>query len=170
MFLPIFSDWLEITKWKRKNLQTIILNITDCKFIVNDSDKYSGIILNPYGDNIAFSKEQVNNLFSEQQATKKETTVQIGEPAKYPTKMINNLKDYLSTLSSVSSAYLLYMIKDGEKSYLLIVDSDNPKKDFSEIGTLSSSYLDKNELLNIVPLNTQFGKEAVKDKMPFYTK
>lgn len=57
---------------------------------------------------------------------KKGETVMLGIPEKYPADIVDALKEYLPSLSSVKSAYLMLMIKNrNDKSYLLIVYTDD---------------------------------------------
>ena len=59
------------------------------------------------------------------------------------------------------------MIKEGEKSYLLIVDADDAPAYFNVIGEAANPYIGKGMFLDMVPYNSEFGRKAAAGK-PFY--
>lgn len=169
-WLPIFTDWEEVSKAYNRNCKTMLLQLTDYQAILNKDDKYAGVSINPYGENIILSKQNINAVLEQHNTIKKGEKIQIGEPAKYPKKLMQSLCSLFSTMSSVNAAYLLYMVKNNEGSYLLVVDTENPEGDFPIIGKASVKCLGGGELLDLMPLNSQLGKSSCNDKEPFYKK
>ena len=170
-FLPLFTDWNEIGKWsKEEGIQTLMLRMNDYKEMVSNNEIYSGVVINPYSENIMFSSQQLNTLLGHKIKIEKATEVQIGEPAKYPTRLVDALKELFPKMKSIRSAYILYMVRGEERSYLMIVDTDTPDIDFPKIGSLAPQYLDKGELLDMVPLSDDFGRNATRNRNPFYKK
>ncbi len=168
-YLPYFTDWNELGKWlKQKDQQTLMLSFEEGKELVLKNEAYAGLVINPYTENFMYTRDMLSG--AKKVVVEKETSVQIGIPAKYPTKLVDAVKELLPTLKSVSSAYLLYMVKEGEGSYLMIVDTTQKEVDFPTFGRLAPQYLDKGEFLDMVELQSAFGQNAVKNYKPFYKK
>ncbi|BCN29086.1 enhanced serine sensitivity protein SseB C-terminal domain-containing protein [Anaeromicropila herbilytica] len=70
----------------------------------------------------------------------------------------------------MDKAYLLWMVRNNQASYLLILDScENSELLFSQIAEVSRSCL-SGKLLDIIPVNSSFGKVAIKDHTAFYSR
>lgn len=173
-YLPVFTDWNELKKWNEtEGIKTIILSFEDYKtMILENSSMFTGFVLNPYGHNIIFDKNLIQQAEESVSKKKESESVMIGVPEKYPHKMIEALKYFLPCLDSVKSAYLLLMVRgEKEKSYLLVVDTDGNLNDvFGKIAKIVTKYLAKEELIDFVPLSQPFGKSAVEGQEPFYKK
>lgn len=175
-FLPVFTDWDELRKWDRykdSSVQTLVLSFDDMSAITAGKN---GIAVNPFSDNYVISAENVLSMkrhkeiltkgFSEE-VVKKDTKVQIGDPAEYPVKMAEAVKLYAEKNKGIRAIWLKLMIKEGEKSYLLIVDADDAPAFYNGIGEAAKSYIGKGMFLDMVPYNSEFGRKAATGK-PFY--
>ena len=175
-FLPVFTDWDELRKWDKYHdafVQTLILSFDDMCAITAGK---SGIVVNPFSDNYVISAENVLSMkhhkdiltkgFSKE-VIKKDTKVQIGVPAEYPTQMATAIKRYAEKYRGIRAIWLKLMIKEGEKSYLLIVDADDASTFFNGIGEATKSYLKKGMFLDMVPYDSEFGRKAATGK-PIY--
>lgn len=99
----------------------------------------------------------------------KDTKVLLGEPANYPTVMIEAVKACLKTQKSVSEAYLRLMVQGETQSYLLIVDTnDEPEAVFGAISAAAAPHL-QGMPLNLVKLEGTWAEEAA-SLTPFYKK
>ncbi len=172
-FLMAFTDWMELGKWKQnKNQQTLILTYEEYQYLVLQEDSvYVGVAINPYGDNLVLNRESILTLSKQDmkgELAQPEEPVMIGVPADYPTEMVEKLQTVFSEIASVHSAYLLWMARNQEMSYLLVIDTlESPHKLFSQIGNICKPYLN-GKLLDIIPFSTQFGKNATANQKPFY--
>lgn len=169
-FLMAFTDGEELGKWKQEaNMQTIILTCEDYQQILTGNDSpYIGFVVNPYGDNILVTKEILENIHSNEVVMQEGESVMIGEPKEYPKDMVEKLKETFDDLEEVRSAYLLWMARDNETSYLLVLDANgNEQELFPIVGERCQSYL-KGNYIDMVPLSSQFGQSAVEGKTPFY--
>ena len=92
----------------------------------------------------------------------------VGIPSEYPTKMVNELKDYFKENNMVNKAYFLWMVRGGEGSYLLVLDSlISPTQLYQQVGELCKPYL-KDKFLDIVSASSDFGKKVIENQSPFY--
>lgn len=171
-YLPVFTDWNELKKWnKTEGIKTLILSFEDYKtMILENNSMFTGFVLNPFGHNIIFDKNLIQQAEENISKKQKSESVMIGVPEKYPHQMIEALKDFLPSIESVKSAYLSLMIRgEKAKSYLLVVDTDGNLNDvFGKIAEVVTKYLSKEELIDFVPLAQAFGKSAVEGQEPFY--
>lgn len=181
-FFLAFTDWDELGKWnKTEGQQTLIVRFNDLATMVLNEDKGSdGFVINPFTQNLTFNKTMVSALHKEaercknggvvEQVVEKETPVQLGQPKNYPKEMTDAISSYLKKQSSVKAAYLQLMIREGQQSYLIIVDFDGDRrKIFDGIGEAAMKYLN-GMYIDLVPFNSGFGKRASTNVEPFYKK
>ena len=101
----------------------------------------------------------------------KTTQVLIGEPADYPHGLVEAVRTLLKTMREVKKAWLLFMQKDGEQSFLIVVDfQGDHRKIFDAIGQAATSHLKPGQFIDMVPFGDGFGRNAVKNHKPFYKK
>lgn len=171
-YIPAFTDWDELRKWNNaKNIKTLILSFDDYKALVSgDESSLKGFVLNPFGQNILFDKDLIQRVEERTTTVGKGESVMLGIPEKYPVQMIDALKQFLPSISSVKSIYLLLMVRgEDDRSFLLIVDTDGDYNDvFGKIADFAVNYLKKDEKLDFVPLADEFGRNAVEGHSPFY--
>ena len=93
------------------------------------------------------------------------------EPKEYPSAMTDAICTYAKTDRQIRSIWLKLMQKDGEFSYLLVVDSKGgePKSIFSKIGDAAKPFLN-GKYLDMVAYSEDFGASAVDGSEPFYKK
>jgi len=169
-FLMAFTDWKEIRKWtQEENIQTVILACEDYQQILTKEDSlYAGFVINPYGANIVLDKEILENVHSSEMTMQAGESVMVGVPKDYPTDMVEKLKQRFEEIRDIKCAYLLWMVRNAEMSYLLVLDaSGSEQKLFPVVGEICQPYL-KGSFLDMVSLNSQFGQNAAKNQKPFY--
>jgi hypothetical protein len=181
-FFLAFTDWEELGKWqKNKNQQTLIMTFDDlASMILHKGGNSEGFVINPFSENIVFNKAMIGTLMEEkerhanggviEQVVNKDTTVQLGEPRVYPKEMVNAISNYLKKQKNVQAAYLQLMIKEGEQSYLVIVDFSGDRRIlFDGIANVAMSHL-KGMYIDLIPYDSDFGLNAAKNIEPFYKK
>lgn len=169
-FLMAFTDWREIRKWsEEKNLKALVLTYEDYQHIIIDGDSpYAGVVINPYGANIVLNKDMMQNIHPDKVTMQEGETVMIGVPKDYPVKMVEALSQEFAKRKDVKCAYLLWMARGDETSYLLVLDADgNEQKLFPVIGEICQPFLD-GEFMDMVPFYSQFGQSAAENQEPFY--
>ncbi|MBP3040972.1 enhanced serine sensitivity protein SseB [Bacillaceae bacterium Marseille-Q3522] len=172
-FFPAFTDWEELNKWSNgKKTQTMILTFKDYETMLKDSNNIAGFSINPFNQNIILGNKQIQYVNQHVLKVEEDETVQIGIPEDYPTQLVEELRKFLSTLEPVRKAYLLLMIrKKQEQSFLIVVDAEGDTRElFPQIADTGTKYLRKGEVLDFVPYQSEFGKNAVKNHAPFYEK
>ncbi len=128
-FLPIFSSLTVLQSIVDPNEKYLKLPCKDLFEMVRDVN----IILNPsapYGRE--FLPNEIANLLASQTAQssqeikiEEETTIQIGQPADYPTELLEYLRNTLPNYSDVKSAYLaLYLNSTIDKNPHLLIAFD----------------------------------------------
>ena len=169
-FLMAFTDWDELKKWNQDyNQQALILSYEDYQgiIIINDS-AYQGMVINPFGENIVLDRQIMNNTRKREHIIQKGESVMIGIPKEYPTDMVNKLKEYFAKMQNVEKAYLLWLVRGKESSYLLVLDSPiSPQQLFPPIGQICQPYL-KGKLLDMVLADSGLGKCAIEGQTPFF--
>lgn len=171
-YLMAFTDWGELQKWNKvKGQQTLILESQDYKTVMEQSkSRYYGMTINPFGENIIITLPMLENMENHKQVITKEEKVMVGIPSEYPTKMVNGLKDYFKENNLVDKAYLLWMVREEERSYLLVLDSlISPNQLYPQVGEFCKPYLN-GKCLDIISARLDFGKRVIKDQSPFYIK
>lgn len=179
-FFLVFTDWEELGKWKKgENQNTLILSFDDLAAMVLDKEGSSeGFVINPYGGNIIFNKNMIIALKEHKEkcntggvvehVVKKDTSVQLGQPRIYPCEMVNAISNYLKKQRNVQAAYLQLMIKEGEQSYLVIVDFEGDRREtFDGIANAAMSHLN-GMFIDLIPYNSDFGRSAAQNVEPFY--
>jgi len=170
-FLIAFTDWHELYKWNSsKEQQTVIFGYKDFQSIMKESgDVYAGMVINPFGANIVITLPMLDGM-ENNCVIEKDEQVLIGIPAEYPTELINELCLYFDREKSVDKAYLLWMVRGEEGSYLLILDSkEEPDTLFPRVGKFCTGIL-RDKMVDMVSANSDFGKNAVRGHKPFYEK
>ncbi|WP_082672989.1 enhanced serine sensitivity protein SseB [Paenibacillus senegalimassiliensis] len=189
-WLPAFTDWPEFEKVYDKTIWSS--NIGTYEDLLTVSANMSGVVINcrgvalridpsnrerieayrkardSAGENGAHTADQVTETV-EKVVVPKDTKVLLGEPANYPTAMIEAVKSCLKTQKSVSEAYLRLMVQGETQSYLLIVDTnDEPEAVFGAISSAAAPHL-QGMPLNLVKLEGTWAEEAA-NLTPFYKK
>lgn len=177
-YYPVFTDWMELGKWQGvTSPKTLILTFDDYASMVLQNQDSQGLVINPFGENMRLdrrtieyvkTRKDINTKGVSQQTVEKETQVQLGEPKDYPEKMVQAISKHLRQHKQVRRVWLRLMKKDGEYSYLLVVDFEGDRREvFSGIADAARPYLD-GMYVDMVSLEQDFGKNAVQNVTPFY--
>ena len=107
---------------------------------------------------------------------KKETTVQIGQPAVYPSELVSSLKVLFGHKPNVSKAYLawIYNPSSGDPPhYIIAVELDGDRMPvFNEAGFIANQILGKDQIIDFMQLSGGSGIEDyfINQTTPFYIK
>lgn len=172
-FYLAFTDWEELGKWSKEREQTLISTYDDLKHIVLKNDGIKGFVINPFNQNFVITPE-VMKYFSQRNSEiviKKDTKIMLGQPADYPHEIINALTDFFKKNKEINSAYMFLAHKEGDQkpNLLFIIDFTGDKAVlFPRIAAVAQEFLGKDEYIDLIPLNSNFGKKATKNSTPFY--
>ncbi len=179
--LPLYTDWNEIRKnkeYQNEFIETVILSFEDIWGISQSLD--TGIIINPFGNHIIFTKEDLEYMKQRKDAenngyyskvTTKATEVKISEPKDYPTDMVNAISNYAKDIKEINAIWLTFMTQEEpkEESFLLIVDFKGDKDNiFKGIVNVAKEFVPKNMFLDMVPYQDNWKNFTV--GKPFYKK
>jgi len=177
---PLFTDWEELRKWdpfKAGDVKTFILSFDDVYALM--SSRKTGIVLNPFGDAFMIPFETMEHIKHvkdsqhssakvEHQVVQKDTKVTIGEPRDYPKQMVEAISAHAKKVPAIKAIWLKLMIKEGEQSFLIIVDATGDARSyFQGIADAAIPYLPQEMYIDMVPANEGFGKGAATGT-PFY--
>jgi len=172
VYLPAFTDWNEVSKWKNDDdLKTIIFSFRDYVKVFKNDEKMIGIVINPFNENIVISRQQIDIISNSSKLITGES-VKIGIPEKDPVDIKKALKVYFETETAVTEAYLLLMIRDnGEQSYLVILETDEDVNIlYPKLAQIVSGFLKENEVVDFISSKEKFGKSVIEKQVAFFSK
>ena len=184
-YIPAFTDKSEFEKndfFKNQNMK--IMNFDNFADIILNSDTFSGFVVNPFGEQVKLTRETIKTLENQKKNIMHKTSnenlnlednFQVTDIEDYPEDMIYEIEKYMLYNKNINKAWLRLLKRDNEESYLLIIDTE---KDYDliceDISKISTPFLTKLPLDMISYKenyeNQGFGKIAVKNSKPFFTK
>lgn len=167
-YLMAFTDWDRLRKWNLNfNQQTLIFSCEDYMTIMKQNNqKYQGMVINPNEENLVVTLPFVEGR--KEYVLPKGERVMIGEPYDYPTDLVKRLVKDFNKSETIKRAFLLWMVRGKEASYLLVIDSNlDPDKIYPRIGEICKAFLGE-KMLDIVSANSSFGKSAILNCVPFF--
>lgn len=145
--------------------------------------KGATFILNPYSD---YGKELLPNeiesmlngaIFtdgSKKIVADKDTKVQLGQPANYPTDIVNSLNILFANTPAVKKAYLgwIFIPSSGQPPhYIFALDIDGEaQKIINEAGFIAKQFLNSEDIIDFAQIDSKNGVSDyfVKETKPFY--
>jgi hypothetical protein len=150
-----------------------------------NTTKGAALILNPYSgygkELVPAEIEQMLNgtilTSSHRKITiAKETSVQIGQPANYPTEIVNTLSNLFSKNANVNAAYVgwIYNPSSGQPPhYIFAIDGKGDLQNLTDqAGFIAQQYLKPDEFVDFFRINNKGGISDyfLKETKPFYRK
>lgn len=179
-YYPLFTDWQEIARCPddmKKNIQTFIVSFDDLWALLQNID--AGAVINPFSDNLAFNKETLRRFHEHKELktsghtehqVEKDTKVMLGDPAEDPKPLKDALRSTAENYPEIRNMWLKLMIKEDEKSWLLIVDHKGDKTPlFEALSKAAAGHLAKGMYIDMISYSDSFGKRAA-DGNPFYVR
>ncbi len=179
-FLPVFTDVDELKKWKIEKVPyTVTVGFDNVASMLESIGKCSGVAVNPFSDDMVVSRQLFLHWYEKKQIMTQghanhvingDTPVEVFVPSPYPMELSNKLCETARQNHNVSKIWLRGIKLNGEDGYLLVVDfKGDRKKLFSAFGDCAKPFLGA-RALHIVALDDGFGKTAVENAMPIYSK
>jgi len=184
-YLPAFTSMDQLRLWRKENkIQTLVCGFEHYVNVIGTTDTAEntpqGLAIDPFGSNILLSRELISGL-KKVIDERERTQVYIRDLDETPEDIVTELKGFFDENGTVKQAYLMLMKRGETTGYLLIVDNDLPEgaddEKIKEVRkTLFDSIAEKvKPLLRETPLSIagfadEFGKQAVVNKTPFYTR
>jgi len=174
-YLPAFTNLEEVRKWrKEENLQNVVTNIDNyMSIILSDENGPKGLVIDPFGSNIILPKQLFEAIAQQQgRMNGKDEKIQLGEPSERPEALINDLTAFFEENGHVENAYLQMMKRGEQVSFLIVVEFDETEDRRTLFDAIAAAANEHRAGLpiSIASLDDAFGKKAVENKMPFYTR
>ena len=142
-------------------------------------ENIGGFVIDPFGANLVFGKSQAiaikgmkdqRNAGTSTHTIKEGEEVYIGEPAKYPTEMVEAIKKYLEGQDAIKKAYLQLMMHGDDESYLIVLDYLGDKKEvFDALAEVARPHTG-GMLLDIMGSGSDLGGKIAAKVTPFFEK
>ena len=176
-YLPVYTDWKAIGEnkdYRENHVDTFILSFDDMSAITSGK---AGIVINPFSDNFIITPDNVVHIRQHKDSitkgystttVQKETKVLLGDSADYPKEMAEAIRQYAKTNKDIKAIWLKLMVRNNEKSHLLIVDHTGDRDTvFSAIAKAATSVDHRGLPIDMVSYADQFGRDAAKGE-PLY--
>lgn len=181
--IPVFTDNAELDKWNVDNTQkpwTMTLDFDSIGSVLEGGAQCWGIVVNPFSDNLQIPRSMALNWYEQKQIHSQgharhvitpETPADVYAPDPYPMVLSNKLCEAAKGLSGVEKLWLRGVRLNGTEGYLLIAEltEDGNKVIFPALGEAAKPHLN-GLALHIVTNDSEFGKKAVENVLPIYTK
>ena len=153
-FFLAFTDLNELRKWQVvENQQVVLMNFDSYASLILKDENIAGFVINPFGENLALNRKVVQHL-----KTRKEILLK------------GHAQQVVKKDKAIQSAFLMEMQREDMESYLCVVDFQGDKdKVFEGIAGAAKPFL-KGKYLDLVALDSAFGKKAAEKAEPFYEK
>lgn len=184
-YLPAFTSMEQLRMWRKEDkIQTLVCGFEHYVNVLgageNAENAPQGLAIDPFGSNILLSRELLAGLKKviDERAS---TQVYIRDLDETPEDIVSELKGFFAENGTVKQAFLMLMKRGETTGYLLIVDNDLPEgADEEKIREVRKTLFDsiaekikpllKETPLSIAGFADDFGKQAVVNKTPFYTR
>ncbi|MFD1393707.1 enhanced serine sensitivity protein SseB C-terminal domain-containing protein [Lacticaseibacillus jixianensis] len=183
---PLFTDWQEVNtlfdNWDKSDLHQNVekasilpISFSDLAQLLAQNDGVDGIAINPFSDNIFFSRQTVADLAKQQQqhhAANNEVKVAVSEPQNLPAGFEDALRTELSP-TGVKQAWLRVISYDGTEHLVLILDAESVSEQAlsplaQKLGSQGDALLKEADLqLSVVPLDDD-SRPMVEGIAPFF--
>lgn len=170
-YIPLFTEWIDLKSFPNfENVDGWLVKWEDYQKLLLSNHTWSGVVINPNSYNIVLNREQLG--FVESDVLKKGEKVYTGIPKEIPPGLTKNLVRVFKRHQYIKKAYILQIVRENElPNLLLIIESDVRINVFiNDVNSVIKKCLDKNMILDIMPLEDDFSKQAVRGISPFYTK
>lgn len=185
-FLMGFTSVQELAKWgKGENRQVLVFGFDNYAALLGQSAaEHAGWVIDPFGANLILPAPLVAALAEEKKKRLAQlnggatvsseipagTEIRLAQPKNYPISMVKDIKKYLKTQDSVSSAYLQLMQRGEKQSFLIIVDSSEENTDIFKGVVEAARAQNSVTPIELIWKSTPFGKKAIANVAPFYIK
>lgn len=162
-YLPILTDINEQLPplYERDSFRLERVRFSDCIQLLESSHQVKGIVLNPMLENIILPSILFSSFLPA-----KEQQVSFGIPNKDYSWLTEPLISFLRQSTNVRHVYLLIIVRENQPIATLVVDGDE-KNCLAIVDYLNQQ--EYSEIIDIIPLQTEFSKEIIKGITPFYS-
>ena len=164
----VVKEQVEFIQMKGENLFGLVKGAT---FLLNPYSEYGKELLPDEIERLL--NGTILNDTAKTLTIEKETIVQIGQPAKYPTEIINSLRKLFSERPNVKAAYLGWIFNpdSGEPPhYIFGLDVDGDIQNLTqEAGYTAKQFLEQHEFVDFIKIDKSgISNYFLKETEPFY--
>ena len=172
-YLPVYTDWPALKQWRDvSDEQTLVVTYDDVSDMILKDPKAAGFVINPYSHNISVRRDMIEHINGgpvSQWSVEQESAVRIGTPNNDPAALKEAVARYLKSQKNIKAAWLVLMEKDGEFSFLMVIDFiGDRQRVFHGIASVAVPELRQGELIDMIPADNELGQQVMQDYPPFY--
>ena len=170
-YIPLFTSMEQYAKGNIDE-KTIQLPLPQFETILQADDQIDGIVLNPFDQNILYTKEEIHNALQEDIPFTQNEAVIIQE-IQETTPLLPFLFKTFEQNGNLQEAYVVKMIREinEEESYLVILDAKAYSEELCQkIASQALSYLNPDDKLDFLSASSDLGRQIVQSQKPLYMK
>lgn len=178
-FFPVFSESEELAKWENVEIEhTIQIGFDAIASMILSNKNCGGFVINPFSDNMTISREITMKWLEKKQMMVSGHAQHVISPDSkyefhslnpYPMLLSNKLCETAKSLP-VNKMWLRGINLEGNDGYLLVVDFTGDRMEtFTALGNSAKQFL-SNKSLHMIDSKEQFGKIAIENNIPIYSK
>lgn len=175
-FFPAFTKVSNSQKFqfeKAARPKLVVRKVTDyVPLVMDERTKAAGIVINPGVDNIVVPKGLITELAGiHLQSTPAGTVplnITFGEPAVYPTKMVNAVYDRCEETPEIKRVWLKGKFTGSAMSFYLVVDTDRKEENVLNRIREVAIPLSKNVPVEVVFYSPDMDEKVIKGAVPLY--
>lgn len=177
-YFPAFTSQAEWKKWQASNKQQMAVAQFDdyVNLLDNDTD-VTGLVIDPFGDSFMLSRGDVTRLKKIKDGISFPATVQkvdtgvkisLRAPSQDVSDLVRAMTAYLKSHPQIKSAYLCMMHKQGEESFLVVLQPDVANRSITDgLAKAALPYL-RDKALNVAPALSELGERVRMSFQAFY--
>lgn len=180
-FLPAFTKLEELKKsGENEKLQTVVMHFDQyLSVICSDENGPDGFVIDPFGANLIMPRGLLVELFNARQKfiNDQKNMFMVRDAKEYPQDLIESLKNFFDENGTVENAWIRMLRKGNEISFLIIVDYDNceendetVRKELFDAVAEHAKEFRRGLGISVVSVAEEFGKKAIENVFPFYTR
>lgn len=179
-FYLAFTDQAELHKWaKEEKKDALTVPLPAFAAMLDKNKDAKGVVINPFGANITFSKEMIENLPKRRLELLKVAPPRflIGKLKEEPEELEAALSKYFKKKQKdIQQAWLFTALREGTQKphYMLVVDYDGDPDDLKNIapliGEAAKPHLKEGDGFDVVRNDGKFAADLLEKNDPFYQK
>lgn len=178
-YFPAFTSQAEWEKWQASGRQQMaVAEFDDYAALLDQDTKAAGLVVDPFGDSLMLSREDVTRLKKRKDGLSVPATVQkvdagvkltLQAVSKDASELVHAMTAYLKTCPQVKSAYLCMMRREGKESFLVVLHPALISRSVSDgLAKAALPYL-CGKPLNVAPALSELGERVRMSYAPFYS-
>ncbi len=179
MFLPAFTSREELAKWPYEKSETAICSYDDLKHkVIDDPQKLSGIVINPFGKMLLLRLELIRQIDVKTEGmsfkrVEHGRNLRLYRPKQVSPGLAEEMKKFLKTHENVYKVYLLLAREpeDRKPHWLVLLDFDGEEAAlFPTVARLIQPYMKPGDAFELMKATYDLLQYAASLSGPIYSK